>query len=199
MATQTKAQIQADILTGILTGGNRTKAEDLRSILNNTLDSYPNVKDGGYVFETQVGYNSLITLTDNKSFVYKKYVDDLVSSGGITGNGGQNFIVKVLSITGGPTGPIITVQNSGIYEDDSTRTMSNSMSNVTVDYENAILYEKSGIISADINNHTLWDSTGLVKAIEYGNSGVRMLYKSNGDYVLDFENEKLFKKNRGKN
>lgn len=80
MATTDKTGIQASITAGIRTGGSDTTALELRSVLNEILDSYVNVIDGGFVYQSEVGYSSLLTLSNDKSFVYKKYVDDLFSS-----------------------------------------------------------------------------------------------------------------------
>lgn len=80
MATKNKVNITSDIVAEIRTGNSDTTAQGLRTILYEILDSYVNVKDGGLVYETPVGYNGLLTLTDAKSFVYKKWVEDYVSA-----------------------------------------------------------------------------------------------------------------------
>jgi len=80
MATKNKVNIISDIVAEIRTGNSDTTAAGLRTILYEILDSYVNVKDGGLVYETPVGYNGLLTLTDPKSFVYKKWVEDYIST-----------------------------------------------------------------------------------------------------------------------
>lgn len=79
MATKNKVNIISDIVAEIRTGNSDTTAAGLRTILYEILDSYVNVKDGGLVYETPVGYNGLLTLTDPKSFVYKKWVEDYIN------------------------------------------------------------------------------------------------------------------------
>ncbi len=80
MATKNKVNIISDIVAEIKSGNSDTTAAGLRTILYEILDSYVNVKDGGLVYETPVGYNGLLTLTDAKSFVYKKWVEDYIST-----------------------------------------------------------------------------------------------------------------------
>jgi len=102
MAIQTKAQIAQDIIDGVLTGGSRTKAVDVRGILNSILDSYPNIQDGGMLFVPQVGYATNVTISDNRAFAHKKYVDDAISAvSGITGTGPVNQILKIITSPGG--------------------------------------------------------------------------------------------------
>lgn len=80
MATKNKVNITSDIVAEIRTGNSDTTAAGLRTILYEILDSYVNVKDGGHFYETPVGYNGLLTLTDPKSFVYKQWVENYVST-----------------------------------------------------------------------------------------------------------------------
>lgn len=80
MATKNKVNISSDIVAEIKSGNSDTTAAGLRTVLYEILDSYVNVKDGGLVYETEVGYNGLLTLTDQKSFVYKKWVEDYVDN-----------------------------------------------------------------------------------------------------------------------
>lgn len=80
MAAKNKLNITSDIVAEIRSGNSDTTALGLRTILYEILDSYANVKDGGLLYETAVGYNGLLTLTDPKSFVYKQWVEDYVSS-----------------------------------------------------------------------------------------------------------------------
>lgn len=80
MATKNKVNISSDIVAEIKSGNSDTTAAGLRTVLYEILDSYVNVKDGGLVYETEVGYNGLLTLTDQKSFVYKKWVENYVDN-----------------------------------------------------------------------------------------------------------------------
>jgi hypothetical protein len=65
----------------ILTGGRRTTAANVRSLLNDFVTSYPNINDGGNVFVVPVGYTSDLTITDDFSFVHKKWVLDNAGGG----------------------------------------------------------------------------------------------------------------------
>lgn len=80
MATTNKTGIQATIVAEIKSGNSDTTALGLRAVLYEVLDSYVNVKDGGLFYEAETGYNTLLTLTDPKSFVYKQWVEDYVSA-----------------------------------------------------------------------------------------------------------------------
>ncbi len=63
-----------------LSGGGRTKAANVRSVMDEVLNSYINVDTGGYVQNVLTGYSSELPITDNKAFAHKKYVDDLFNS-----------------------------------------------------------------------------------------------------------------------
>jgi len=49
-------QIKQAIIDTVLTGGSRTMALSIRTILNQIADSYANFKNGGKLFEVEVGY-----------------------------------------------------------------------------------------------------------------------------------------------
>jgi len=102
MATKTRNEIAADVIAGVLTGGNRTKAVDVRSILTNILDSYPNLKDGGQLFQKEVGYNSAISITEDSTFAHKKYVDDAIvgATGGILWEDSTSYLPIVSGVNG---------------------------------------------------------------------------------------------------
>lgn len=74
------AQIIQAIDELILTGGRRTTAANVRSLLNDFVSSYPNTTDGGNVFVAEVGYTSDLAIADDFSFVHKKWVLDNAGS-----------------------------------------------------------------------------------------------------------------------
>lgn len=80
-----KADILAEVIDKIITGGRQTSAQNVRGVFSDVLDSYPNVDDGGNVFNAEVGYSSEIPLTEDTSFVYKKWVQDNFISGASSG------------------------------------------------------------------------------------------------------------------
>lgn len=84
----TIAELLQLVTDKVLTGGRRTTAVNLKDVYNPLINSTLNIKDGGLVVETETGYTTEITLTDNKAFTHKKYVDDLVGSIG----GGLNYL-----------------------------------------------------------------------------------------------------------
>lgn len=86
MSSKTKTQLVNDIVAKIITGGRLTTAQNVREVLNDVLDSYPNIVDGGLVHQAVLGYSSLINLSaaDQRSFVHKDYVDS-ASSGLVVG------------------------------------------------------------------------------------------------------------------
>lgn len=111
----TKAEIQDEIIAKVLTSGNRTKAAGVRDVFGSILDSYANINDGGFVYVPQVGYSTAIALTDNRSFVHKKYVDDAVAGGGgggITWAGTVGYLP--VGITDNGSGNITSMGNSPI-------------------------------------------------------------------------------------
>lgn len=98
-----RAQLETEIINNVLTGGNRTKAEGVRSVLNSFLDSYANIIDGGFLFEPQVGYSTVVTLSDDRAFAHKKYVDDAIAdagSGGIVWDGVTGYLPVVSGVNG---------------------------------------------------------------------------------------------------
>jgi len=80
MTATNKVGIQTDINAAIKSGLSNTMAVDVRAVLFEVLDSYVNVKDGGLFYEVETGYSSFLTLTEPKAFVYKYWVEQLVSS-----------------------------------------------------------------------------------------------------------------------
>src|SRR5574343_385684 len=59
-------------------------AANVRTLLADILDSYANIVDGGQVYQSEVGYSTVFTPTQNTSFVTKKWVtDNFVALGGI--------------------------------------------------------------------------------------------------------------------
>lgn len=68
------------VTDNILSGGRRTTAARLRSVLNEVLSSYLNVSDGGNTVQNLSGYTTELTPTDNKHFTPKKYVDDKITA-----------------------------------------------------------------------------------------------------------------------
>ena len=49
---------------------------NVRSIADMTVDESLNIKDGGHLVEQAAGYKTVFTLTDERSFVSKKHLDD---------------------------------------------------------------------------------------------------------------------------
>lgn len=80
MATTNKTGIQASITAGIRTGNSDTTAAELRGILNEVLDSYANVVDGGLVYQAQVGYDYLPVSLSNTAFVNYQFMVDYVAA-----------------------------------------------------------------------------------------------------------------------
>lgn len=80
MATTDKSGIQASISAGIRTGNSDTTALELRIILNEILDSYANVIDGGNVYQAPVGYNYLPSVLGAADFINKDYADTSYAS-----------------------------------------------------------------------------------------------------------------------
>jgi hypothetical protein len=96
----TTADLLNQISEVVLTGGRRTTAINMRSLISNAVNSFANVDDGGSVFKKEVGYVTEIFLLDPKSFVYKKWVEDQIAavSNPISGLN-ANYLVKALDAT----------------------------------------------------------------------------------------------------
>lgn len=78
MSTLNKAQLVDEIIAKIISGSSNTTAQNLRIILNDYLDSYPNLLDGGYLFESELGYKSAITVVDGKAFLSLSQAQEIV-------------------------------------------------------------------------------------------------------------------------
>ena len=80
MSSKTKIQLINEVTAKIITGGRLTTAQNVRDVLNDVLDSYPNIVDGGLVHQSVLGYSTLLNLSsaDGRSFVHKDYVDNIV-------------------------------------------------------------------------------------------------------------------------
>lgn len=81
MAKLTVSQQKSKVAATIKINGNKEITPPKDKILrDDQLDSSPNWKDGGYGFESLVGYASVLNLADERDFVHKKYVDDLIGT-----------------------------------------------------------------------------------------------------------------------
>lgn len=80
MAKLTVAQQKAKVASTIKVNGNREITPPKDKILrDDQLDSSPNWKDGGFGFESEVGYSTELALVDPRAFATKKYVDNNTS------------------------------------------------------------------------------------------------------------------------
>ena len=83
MSTLNKSDLHTEVTSEIRTGNSDTSAAGLRQSLNDIIESYVNVIDGGLLYQSQVGYSfSPITLNAN-AFVSKAFMIDYVSSLGL--------------------------------------------------------------------------------------------------------------------
>jgi hypothetical protein len=97
MATTNKTGIQASISAGIRTGASDTTAAEFRAILNEILDSYANVIDGGDVYQSPVGYNFLPTTLGASNFINRDYADNrYVQNGTVNGLG----LIQIVDLNG---------------------------------------------------------------------------------------------------
>lgn len=98
MAAKTEATLISDIAAAVLSGGRRTTAANVRSLLADILDSYANIVDGGQIYQAEVGYSTVFTPTQNTSFVTKKWVTDNFASA--TGLGSLTQTLAIGNNTG---------------------------------------------------------------------------------------------------
>jgi hypothetical protein len=101
-----KSDLITQTANTFLTGGKRTIAANVRSLLGNVYESYANVDDGGNVYVAEVGYSTALSLTGDTSFVYKKWVEDNFAPAG-SGISGLTANRLVRSI--GPTSIVSSV------------------------------------------------------------------------------------------
>lgn len=156
------------IATNITTGGRNTFAQDVRDLMNEVVDSFANLSDGGDVYQVDVGYSFYAPLTSDKSFTHRKYVDDLVSSAvtnpyssnnGITNNANVFQLGGALNQHTNITGAVGTydlnfgnaldrIQNFGVYSSSSTGLNFNNGS-VSSSFEqngtNVQIYQTQGV------------------------------------------------------
>lgn len=93
MAIKTASELYAQVLAIIRVNGNKEITPPLdKSIRDNFIASFVNVKDGGKVMQAHFGQLAYITPTDAEHYTPKQYVDDML------------LVVTVPwgSITGGP-------------------------------------------------------------------------------------------------
>lgn len=119
MATTNKAGIQTTISANIRSGNSDTTALELRAVLNEILDSYANVIDGGDVYQAPVGYNYLPVTLSAGNFINKAYADgryalagatsDLATILGAGNNTNDQDIVSQTSIS------VLSVKDAGFF------------------------------------------------------------------------------------
>ena len=95
------------------------------------------------------------------------------STSGITGVGSVDYVTKIKTLVGADGSAIVTIGNSRFYESDTESYVKNSFGAKTFDFEAALVNTKGGSSSLDAENRTL--------------------KKADGDIVLDYQNQWLFK------
>lgn len=81
MTKRSLSSLASTLASYIKSGFSNTKAADHRKSMQDVYDSFPNLVDGGHEFDAEVGYSSTLPLTDDRSFVHKKELDDRYPSG----------------------------------------------------------------------------------------------------------------------
>lgn len=172
----TSIEIEALIDTNILSGGRRTIASNVRTLLKNANSSYINIKDGGTVVEVLTGYSSDLTPSDDKHFTPKKYVVDLIAaeayddtpvfykdgSRSMTADlntGGNNIISGNLDFgLDAGTGSINFSGSGGLFFNDISK------------FTNSILADGGIDVTATAGSDVLNIGTTNANVINYGNS-----------------------------
>src|SRR6478736_6157372 len=78
---KTDTELLSQVQAGIKVNGNGEITPLIhKSIEDNIIASKLSIKDGGLVVQSLTGYSSLLTPTDNKHWVHKKYVDDSIGA-----------------------------------------------------------------------------------------------------------------------
>lgn len=82
MAIKTDAELTAQVAAALVVCGTGCITPPVhKAIEDNLISSKLNIKDGGLVVQALTGYTTELTITDNKHFTHKKYVDDAIASG----------------------------------------------------------------------------------------------------------------------
>lgn len=229
MAIKTIAELKAQTNAVIRVNGNKEITPPKHNeLFTNGIDSWLNIADGGMVIQSETGYDSAIPITEPYAFVYKDWVESLVSGLGtylgtwdantntptITSGVGVNgdwYIVSVagstlidgenswavgdkilfngstwekvsgqiIDLTTQVTG-ILPVANGGTGTDD--RTLLDSLSVLSIDWENRNLQTSSGDLSIDWENGQFYAPSGIVTI----DSQLAQLYRTTGTLSLDF-------------
>lgn len=181
-----KADLITEITNKILSGGNRTTAANVRTLLGEVLDSYPNIDDGGNVFNADIGYSSNRSLGSDYSFTHKKYVDSIISSVSlnyIPKQSGTSLInsaiyetVSAVNITAGKqfflgqdatTGLQAATYQQVIALLGSYLSTSGGILNGNLQFNSGNIMDSGGIISIDPNNRRLYYSGGVYISLDY--------------------------------
>lgn len=143
-------EIKQDIIDKILTGGARTMAASVRSILNKILDSSPNYETGGKLFEVEVGYKDGYRPSSAGAFAT---VDMLGGSG--SGNVQQFEVTNPTIISSGgietwtfPNTLYDKYAQCQIYE-NATDSRLNSVGNKVTDTEISFIFYNGSDIPAN--------------------------------------------------
>jgi hypothetical protein len=202
MAIKTNAELTAQNDAYIRVNGNREITPPKHNEFNkNVVDSFLNIKDGGQVVQVQAGYSSALALTNPTSFVYKSWVENLVSSyGSYQGLWDANTNTPTITSGVGTNGDYYYVSVSGTTTIDgiSTWTVGDKIVfNGTAWERLTALIDLSigvtGILpvvngGTGNNDYTLKSSTN-VDSIDWD---LRLGYDSNADLSVNWDTKKLY-------
>jgi hypothetical protein len=148
MAIKTKSQIQTEISNLIISGGNLTTANNVRTVYGSILDSYPNIVDGGNVFQNTVGYTTdFAHSTGSYAFAHVKWVEDNFAPVGsvLTNGSGIDLTGNVLSLNSAYTRGLFSfAAGSGAYN--------SSTGVITIPTDNSQLLNGAGYVVGSIAN-----------------------------------------------
>lgn len=170
MAIKTDAELTAQVAAALVVCGTGCITPPVhKAIEDNLISSKLNIKDGGLVVQALTGYTTELTITDNKHFTHKKYVDDAIASGvsgylplsagasfPLTGDLFLDAVGIDMVATGGSDVLNLGVTNANVVNVGSTATTAISLTTVG-DY--GVFISPTGIdIGADQNIGIVSDS-----------------------------------------
>ncbi len=181
----TESEITQEIIDEILSGGRRTTATRVRSVLDKMNVSYLNKKDGG-VLEELISYDSEFVISDPKQLVHAGYVTAAIE------DVGDGFFALE------PTADVTVdlVATYGVTFDNATFFTFNgtAQGDFIVDaFDNATFTGSGGGVFA-IDNYFVKIGETIVDASDLTSidTNDRRLYATNASYTVDWEVLRLY-------
>lgn len=188
---KTLSELVSQINADIKRNGNREITPEKHNAIEQALAmSALNIKDGGNIIESLAGYTSLLTLTDNKNFAHKKYVDDAITSAyyaDLTANTDVDVNGHAFRFLNGTDELFKVAANGNVTVGDTLFINSISGGMPTIDFNSAA----PGSYTLRRDGTALqFNSVGIYKVLQ--NSGVRFDTPAEDDPALVYNGASLW-------